>query len=140
MRTLERNKRKLYYATYKTTSPVYEDGYFTGQYEVEYNDKVELWCNYTASAGEVEQEFFGLADNYDRVLVLKSLPTGFDNRSVLWIGKEDGSHNYVVKKIADSLNSYLVAVEQVEVTESDNGNGDNGDDNGDTEIPPEVEE
>lgn len=135
MRTLERNKRKLYYANYKSTSPVFENGYFTGQYQVEYEDKVMLWGNYSASAGEVEQELFGLADNYDRILILSSLPSGFDNRSVLWINKEDGAHNYIVKKIADSLNSYLIAIEQVEVTDEDNG--DNGNDQDDPELPGE---
>ena len=81
MRTLNKNKTKLYYALYDGEVPIYdyyedEDGnripIDTGETTIGYENPVEFYGNISLSGGESEAKEFGIdVSAYDSVLVMK---------------------------------------------------------------------
>jgi hypothetical protein len=120
MRTLERNKQKVYYAQYNGKKSVIDEyGNQTGEYEILYFPPVLIKLNVSAAKGEYSTRQFGDTENYDKVLITDDLNIPITETSVLWIDNLDTSkpHDYVVKKIAKSLNSVSIAVSKVIVSE-----------------------
>ena len=125
MRCLRRNKSKFFYALYKEKTPLEDDyGNKTGEYEIIYGKPVEMKGNISAARGETITRQFGEDVTYDRVIVLEDLRCPIDEFSVLWIDTEpvleaDGAtktpHDYVVTKVATSINSVAIAVSKVTV-------------------------
>lgn len=126
MRTLTRNKIRIYYANYRDKTPLRDDyGNLTGEYEVAYDNPAAVMANVSASRGESTTRQFGDDVRYDRIIVLDDPAFPITETSVLWIDTlpeiaEDGStktpHDYIVKQIAPSLNSVSIAVSKVDVT------------------------
>ncbi len=117
MRTLERNKRDVYYALYEDMSPIEDEyGNPTGEYELVYGEPVLWRVNVSAAKGQWAIHQFGETENYDKVLV-SDLDVPISKTSVLWIDNLDTSkpHDYVVKTIAKSLNVTTIAVSKVRV-------------------------
>ena len=119
MRTLERNKQTIYYALYEGKEPLtdeYENP--TGEYEVLYSEPVLLKINVSAARGEYSTRQFGETENYDKVLVTDDINIPITETSLLWIDDTDTSkpHDYIVKKVAKSLNSVAIAVSKVSVS------------------------
>ena len=125
MRTLARNKTRIFYANYCDKIPL-RDGYgnLTGEYRVSYDNPIEIMANVSAARGEVTTRQFGDDETYDRVIVLDDPRLPIAVTSVLWIDtlpeiSEDGStntpHDYIVKQVAVSLNSVSIAVSKVNV-------------------------
>ena len=125
MRTLARNKIRIFYANYRDKVPV-RDGYgnLTGEYEISYDNPVEIMANVSAARGEATTRQFGDDEGYDRVIVLDDPKFPIAATSILWIDTppeiaEDGStdtpHDYIVKQVATSLNSVSIAVSKVNV-------------------------
>lgn len=125
MKCMERNKSRFYYATYAGKVGVRDDyGNDTGEYEVKYSNLHKCFGNISAAKGETQSRQFGENLTYDKVLVLDIDAAPIDEYSVLWIdtlpdisaGGETGTpHDYVVKKVARSLNSVAVAISKVDV-------------------------
>lgn len=117
MRIMKRNKRHLYYALYKGKKDVVdEDGNYTGEYDIEYSDPVEIYASISASTGQSSIEQFGNLADYDKVIVTDDMKCPIDENSILWIERPTSEgHNYIVKKRADSLNYISFAVKKVEV-------------------------
>ena len=121
MRTLERNKTSFYYALYLGKEEnVDADGNLTGTYTVLYSNPVECRGNISASSGSVQVEQFGNDLQYDKVIVLDDINVLIDENSVLWVDKEvehdkygNPVFDYVVKKVAKSLNSVSFAISKV---------------------------
>lgn len=112
MRTLELNKRSLFYANPTGTQRVVEDGYLTPDFETTYETPVQLKVNYSACTGQEAIEIFGDATNYSRVIVLTVCP--MVEGAKVWIGRPiTEESNYKVVKVADSLNSFAVALQEV---------------------------
>lgn len=124
MKTLERNKRDFYYATYITKEENKdENGYTTGTYKVIYSDAVKCKGNISPSSGLAQTEMFGNDITYDSVVVLDDVNIPIDENSVLWVDKaveydENGNplFDYVVKKVARSLNSVSFAISKVKLS------------------------
>lgn len=119
MRALERNKRTVYYALYLGKQPIFdENGYDTGESKPEYTEPAALRIHVSPSAGESATRQFGEVVDYDRTLVTCDLQLPVDEKTVFWIDSLDTSkpYDYVVKKVARSLNSLLIAVKKTEVT------------------------
>lgn len=125
MRTLTRNKVRIYYANYRTKTPV-KDEYdnLTGEYDITYEDPVEIKANVSAARGESTTRQFGEDEVYDRVIVMDDPRVPIEVSTVLWIDtlpeiKADGStdtpYDYIVKQVAPSLNSVSIAVSKVNV-------------------------
>lgn len=127
MRTLARNKTRIYYANYSNKIPIEDEyGNLTGEYDIIYDNPVEVKANVSAARGESTTRQFGEDEGYDRVIVMDEPNAPINVSSVLWIDtlpeiKEDGStdtpYDYIVKQVAPSLNSVSIAVSKVNVRE-----------------------
>lgn len=125
MRSLERNKRTFWYASYAGNEEILSDGKRTGQYKVKYGNPVEARANVSAARGSLDDEHFGINADYDRTITTDKADFGIDESSVLWIEKTPeiaagGSTatpwDYVVVKIARSINSTTIAIKKVSVS------------------------
>jgi hypothetical protein len=125
MRTLARNKRKFYYASFVTNTEMFDDeGNLTGENSVVYGKPTEMLGNISSAHGEVVSQQFGESENYDKVIVLDDIDTPIDEYAILWVDTlplldDDGNtitpHDYIVKRVAKSLNSVSIAIQKVKV-------------------------
>ena len=120
-----RNKATFYYALYTGQNELIDEyGNATGQYSVTYGNPIKTLGNVSAAQGEMQTRQFGERESYDKVIVLDDVNTPIDEYSILWVdalpllngdGSTDTPHNYVVKKVAKSLNSVTIAISKVTV-------------------------
>ncbi len=123
MRTLERNKQTFYYALYDSDVPAVDpEGNKTGEYIAEYKEPVKMRANISPASGDAQREQFGTMLEYDRVIVTDDLTCPIDENTVLFIDsppkrKEDGTliYDYIVKRVAKSLNTISFAVSKVNI-------------------------
>lgn len=125
MRTLARNKIRIYYANYRDKEPLKDEyGNLTGEYKISYTNPSVVYANVSAARGEATTRQFGDDEGYDRVIVLDDPKFPITAASILWIDTlpeiaKDGStatpHDYIVKQVATSLNSVSIAVSKVNV-------------------------
>lgn len=124
MRCLERNKKCFYYALFDSKDPVKdEDGNLTGEYTINYKAPVHMKANISPVIGEAQADLFGSDVDYDRVIVVDEPCCPIDEYSVLCIEMppdydEEGNliYDYIVKKVARSINSVSYAVSKVKVS------------------------
>ena len=134
MRMMERNKSRFFYSLYKEKVPKTDEyGNVTGEYELIRDNPVECFANISAAKGETSTRQFGDSETYDKVIVMDKDAPPIDEYTVLWVDKtpqlnEDGSlatsdegeiitpHDYIVKKVAKSLNSVSIAINKVTVS------------------------
>lgn len=124
MKTLKRNQVSLWYLLYDHKEPVKdEDGNETGEPQVFYKTAVQMSANVSAATGTAQVEQFGNLAGYDKVIVTDDLTCPIDENSVLFLDKEpeydeDGFplYDYLVKRVAKSLNSISYAVSKVSVS------------------------
>lgn len=133
MRCLTRNKTSFSYATYVEPVEILDEyGNATGQYKVLYSNPIKTEGNISTSQGEMQSRQFGGTELYDKVIVFDKPAPPIDEYSILWIDRQpkvtqDGSlaltedgeietpHDYIVKKVASSLNSVAIAISKVTV-------------------------
>jgi len=133
MRCMVRNKSYFYYALYDGQTELKDEyGNATGQYDISYADPVKMLGNVSAAQGEIQSRQFGDSETYDKVIVLDNPSTPIDEYSILWVDTvpeltEDGHlaldekgevktpHDYIVKKVARSLNGVSIAISKVAV-------------------------
>jgi hypothetical protein len=118
-----RNKSKFYYASYIGEAEIideYENK--TGEYEVSYSKPIKTLGNVSAAQGEVQNRQFGESESYDKVIVLGDRNAPIDEHSILWVdtlphlnadGSTDTPHDYIVRKVARSLNGVSIAISKV---------------------------
>ena len=125
MRLVKRNLRTIYYRLYNTQVPaVDEDGYETGETTVGYGDPVQLKCNISPAKGNAQSEFFGVLESYDKVIVTDQMDCPIDENTVLYVDREpeyeDGKvvneYDYIVRRVAKSLNHISYAISRAEVS------------------------
>ena len=139
MKCLKRNKRPFYYCLYKEEIELLDEyGNASGEKIVTYEDAVEMTANISQATGQSNTEQFGNLENYDKVIVTDDLDCPIDENSVLFIDKEpewkDAEYNeataitvtgatvkvpvydYIVRRVAKSLNSISIAVSKVKVS------------------------
>lgn len=135
MRSLKRNKVKLWYQLYDSNTPVYEkdlDGniirdpvtdqpLLTGESTVGYGGPILFKANVSPARSEASTDPFGVNVEYDKTICSCDLALPIDELSVLFVDKApqyDDSGNlcnepdYKVVKVAKSLNSLLIAVKK----------------------------
>lgn len=125
MRCMVRNKRKFYYASYTGETEITDEyGNATGEYEILHSNPKESNANISAAQGEVQSRQFGESESYDKVIVLDDINAPIDEHSILWVdtlphlnedGTTDTPHDYIVKKVARSLNGVSIAIRKVSV-------------------------
>lgn len=124
MKAMERNKVGFFYLLYDRKEPVTdEDGNETGEETVVYKPAASFRANVSAATGASQVEQFGNLTGYDKVIVTDDLTCPIDENSVLFLDKEpeydeDGKplYDYMVKRVAKSLNSVSIAVTKVSVS------------------------
>lgn len=134
MRCMQRNKVVFYYALFSERVPIVDEyGNDTGEYDVQHGNPVKSSANISAAKGETQTRQFGESVSYDKVIAMDNDSSPIDEYSILWIDtmpelNEDGSlavdsegkvktpHDYIVKKVARSLNSVSYAVSKVSVS------------------------
>ena len=104
MKCLNRNKVRFFYALYEKEVPVLDE--------------------YGNDTGEHNVRQFGENESYDKVVVMDNTETPIDEHTILWVdtlptldenGATSTPHDYVVKKVARSLNSVSIAISKVKV-------------------------
>ncbi|MBQ3265207.1 MAG: hypothetical protein IJH07_05465 [Ruminococcus sp.] len=119
MRCMKRNQKLFYYAPYlRRETP--DKGY---GYSAVYGDAVAMRGNISPATGSANAEQFGNNIEYDRVIVLDDPDCPIDENAILFIDVEptkndDGNYvnDYIVKKVARSLNSVSIAISRVVVS------------------------
>lgn len=133
MRCLTRNKTIFSYSLYDGQTEIMDEyGNVTGQYEVSYTPPKQMRGNVSAAQGEIQSRQFGESETYDKVIVLDNPNIPIDEHSILWVdsqpkldtdgnlilnsnGEANTPHDYIVKKVARSLNSVSIAISKVMV-------------------------
>ena len=124
MRTLRRNQSPFWYLLYDGKTPVEDEyGNETGEESVTYKPAVAMNANISAATGSAQVEQFGNFAGYDKVIVTDDLRCPIDENTVLFLDKEpqydeDGKplYDYLVRRVARSLNSISYAVSKVTVS------------------------
>lgn len=120
MRTLNKNKQKMYYANLiDSIQEEYEDEegnrYPTGEPKNVYGEPIEFYGNISMSGGEAEAQEFGLnLADYSAVLIVGKNTLPITETSLIWHTTEptkgnDGNTNqysadYRIVKVSPSLN------------------------------------
>lgn len=123
MKILERNKTPFWYQLYDRTKTVEDEyGNEVGS-AVVYKDAVEMKGNISSATGSAQVEQFGNFAGYDKVIVVDDMSCPIEETTVLFIDKKpeyDAEGNplfdYVVKRVAKSLNVIAYAVKRVDVS------------------------
>ena len=119
MRSLNRNKRTIWYSNAYLKQKVYDaDGNFTGDWEFTGDDPTEFRINFSPATGEAEQEVFGIIKDYQRVMVTNDMTCPIKETYVLWVNNDPKTelYDYVVRRRADSINSIAFLIEEVNVS------------------------
>ena len=124
MKTMERNKVSFWYLLYDRKEPIKDEyGNESGEYQIYYKPAVQMKGNVSAATGSAQVEQFGNFISYDNVIVTDDLACLIDENTVLFLDKkpvydEDGTplYDYIVKRVAKSLNSISYAVSKVTVS------------------------
>lgn len=125
MRCMKRNQVTFHYATFVGKHPLissdeYGNELRTGESEIEYSEPTRCKANITPASGIVATQLFGTSEGYDKILVMDDPHTSIDEFSVLWIdarpdAEQNVPYDYIVKRVARSLNSVAIAVSKVDV-------------------------
>lgn len=134
MRTLKKNKQKMYYSTFLGESPVYDGEYIdsdgnkfpieTGEMELSYKKPVSFNGNIVMSGGESEAVEFGIdKSQYSAILTMNIGELPIDETSLIWhetkpvisSDKKVDRHSadYTVVKVIPSLNSVRYLLKKV---------------------------
>lgn len=124
MKTLKRNQTRFWYLLYDGKESVRDEWENEcGECRVRYLPAVAFAANVSAATGSAQVEQFGNFAGYDRVIVTDDVTCPIDENTVLFMDKEpeyskDGAplYDYVVKRVAKSLNSISYAVSRVSVS------------------------
>lgn len=122
MRNLKRNQQKLYYSLYKDKVQIIDDdGYETGDYKTGYDNPVLFYANISAARGSSDADMFGINLSYEKTICTCDMDLQITDGTLIWDSKprlksdgavDEESADYVVVKVARSINSISYAVKQ----------------------------
>lgn len=126
MKALERNKQTFYYAlpTGTLTDVIDEDGFYTGEQMPSYAKPVKAEMNISPATGRTALEWFGVNETYDKVLVTDDIECPINEATILWVdvipeiidGATETPYDYIVGRVARSLNSVVIGIRKVSVS------------------------
>lgn len=124
MKCMERNKTPFHYCLYEGEEIVIDkNGDETGETQILYSEPVLFRANISPVTGNTSVEQFGNSLQYDKVIVTDDTDCPINENSVLFMDKSPvfdkqgvPLFDYIVKKVARSLNSVSIAVCKVEVS------------------------
>lgn len=118
MRTLKRNKQKIWYSLYQGNQEVIDsDGNYTGERAKTYSTPVSMKVNLSPATGNTQIEGFGVNADYSHVIVTDEMDCPIDEKALIWIGDtlaEAQQHTYMVARIARSLNNLRIAIRETD--------------------------
>lgn len=118
MRDLIRNKRGLWYAIPVSSTPILDE-YDNDTLEVEtaFSSPLHLQANVSANVGQEAIEVFGSQTEYSRTVSITGGECPLAEGCLVWFNKVPNDtgddNNYVVARVADSKNGFLVALREV---------------------------
>lgn len=123
MRILRRNARIFWYCPYEGREELTDEyGNATGDFPPRYGAPAEACGNISPATGQSGTEQFGNLTDYDKVIVGEG-ECPFDESAVLFIDKDPDTdleghpqYDYIVRRVAQSLNSWSAAVRKVTVS------------------------
>ena len=120
MRDLIRNKRELWYAVQVGSKPILDEyGNDTLEVEAVFSSPLYLRANVSANAGQEAIEVFGSQTDYNRTVSIAGSECPLVEGCRVWFNKEPNvagdDNNYVVARVADSKNGFLVAMREATV-------------------------
>ena len=115
MRSLERNKRNLHYATVVGTEPILDEyGNDTLEVRTIYGSPTPIRANVSANMGADGVDVFGSQTEYSRTVSFAGEKCPLSEGDKVWFGIDTTEeHNYTVARVADSKNGYMVALREV---------------------------
>lgn len=124
MRLMKRNLTTVHYCLYDGEHPqLDEDGYETGEKQVDYKRPVKLVCSVSPAMGYAQVNMFGNLESYDKVLITDDMSCPIDENSVLFIDKRPEFNSegvplfdYRVRRVAKSQNCISYAISKVKVS------------------------
>jgi hypothetical protein len=122
LRTLQRNKRPIWYALYNgVTEVVDSDGNYTGEQEVSYSEPIEAMMNVSGGRGQAEIELFGVDNPFTRTAVTDDLTTPFTTNTIWWFeaDPETEPHNYRCTGVSRTVNQVVIALAELDVQYED---------------------
>ena len=125
MRSMTRNRQVFYEASLTSVAMGTDtDGNYTEEVYT-YSNPAEHTGVITAANGEAVTQLFGANERYDKVITLNQGENYLAIGSVLWVdtmptldkqGKTTTPYDYIVVKVAESLNFVSVAIRKVNVS------------------------
>lgn len=115
MQLLKRNQQLIQYMNYSGSMSAITDseGNYTGEYTETYTALKSVMGYVTPSKGEATEEMFGKDLDYDKILYVDK-SCDMDEFSLLWVNTNSSAANdYIVSKIAESLNHKAIAIKKV---------------------------
>lgn len=121
MQTLARNKQPFQYRLYVGETETQDSyGNYTGVYKTTYSSPVNMRASISPASGYSQTEQFGTLEGYDKVIVTDDLSCPIDENSVInienVISTDTAPYDYIVKKVAKSLNYISIAIQKVVVS------------------------
>lgn len=120
MRSLNRNKSTFYYAHKLGEKPIVDKmGNYTSETETEYTEPHMKRMNVSVVSGQDVVQAFGNMTEYSRVISTTEMDWEVAEGDIVWIesNPESDKPNYVVQRVAKSLNSMLVALKETKTGE-----------------------
>lgn len=124
MRTLNRNKQPIYYATFVSkTEATDEYGNPTGQFIVTYSAPIKTAWNARGVDSDADVQMFGIQAK-DAIRVVAEKPLPIDAASIIWFGIEPPTpyvptqpkHNFTIAGIPPTLNDGIFYAKRVDVS------------------------
>ena len=112
-----RNQQRFFYRNPAggPTPAVDGDGLYTGEQDRAFTPRAEGYASFSPATGDVSEYGFGANVEYDRVLCAET-DFGMTEQSMLWVDDlEAEAPDYVVTRIARSLNHVRIALARVNV-------------------------
>lgn len=125
MKLLKRNLQEIKYALYEGKAVILDDdNYESGEKGVAYSAPVSLECSVSPARGTTMLELFGTMESYDRVIITSDMECPIDEESILFVDVPALSdpatgaylYDYVVKRVAKSLNFIAYAISKVDLS------------------------
>lgn len=115
MRNLKRNQILIHYAEYDGMTPIIVDGLDTGEKEITYKPVKSLRINVSPPQGKNVTNAFGDFANFTKIMSTTDKNLTLDEQTILWVDESDFTqpYDYVIERVASSLNSTLYAIRKV---------------------------
>ena len=126
MKCLRKNMREFWYALYERDEETKDAaGNYTGLYKPVYTPPRLMSANISAARGTSNEQIFGVDISYDKAIVTSDIDCPISETTILWLdnapiinpdGSTDTPYDYIVTRVARSINSVSYAAKRVDVS------------------------